>query len=329
MHNRNQTLFILDELRNSRLFSFAETFQSADPYVVLGIQPDASRREISRAYRRLALAVHPDKNLGETRQAHLLFVILLNAYERAIKQAQNNLRNDSAAPNLRRYINQVSFINLINVHEIEAEDLLVLDGYAFSALELSQKAERSLIDFYRNPYVSTGARSRDFSPEAQQMLNQHPLLSSFARQFAEHLSLQANHLHGKTIDEVIKMLTRFNLEGVAGSADARAEFLEHKATLAEEDQQHLDNYFIRLPHVEGGTHNMLFKDAFLGGQYSQCIVIAQMFLWQFVVDLRPGEIEHIPEAVWAQLQRAELRIQVKEPQVSQVEELGSVNAPRF
>ena len=37
-----------------------------DYYSVLGIGPEASAKEITRAYRKLARELHPDKNPGDT-----------------------------------------------------------------------------------------------------------------------------------------------------------------------------------------------------------------------------------------------------------------------
>ena len=51
-----------------------------DPYEVLGVPRTASQADIRRAYRRLALANHPDKNSGDA-AAEVRFVRINQAYE--------------------------------------------------------------------------------------------------------------------------------------------------------------------------------------------------------------------------------------------------------
>jgi len=55
---------------------------SSSFYVTLGVAPDASADDIRRAYKRLALQLHPDKNLGPAQQgASADFAHVNEAYE--------------------------------------------------------------------------------------------------------------------------------------------------------------------------------------------------------------------------------------------------------
>ena len=51
-----------------------------DYYKILGIKPDASIREIQRAYRKLALQWHPDKNPRNQQEAEEKFKLISEAY---------------------------------------------------------------------------------------------------------------------------------------------------------------------------------------------------------------------------------------------------------
>ena len=51
-----------------------------DYYKALGIQREASEEQIKRAYRKLALKYHPDKNSGDV-EAASRFAEIGNAYE--------------------------------------------------------------------------------------------------------------------------------------------------------------------------------------------------------------------------------------------------------
>lgn len=56
-------------------------------YRILGVNERSSRTEIKRAYRRLALRYHPDKNPGNERRASRIFTAVNRAYSVLIDQA--------------------------------------------------------------------------------------------------------------------------------------------------------------------------------------------------------------------------------------------------
>lgn len=51
-----------------------------DPHQILGVSKDASLRDIKKAYRKLAMEFHPDKNKGDA-VAQNKFILISKSYE--------------------------------------------------------------------------------------------------------------------------------------------------------------------------------------------------------------------------------------------------------
>lgn len=74
----------------------SDTFKTFDPYEILELNLDASEREIKKAYKKLALKYHPDRNQNNL-QAKAKFMMLTKAYEA--------LTDEAAKENFRKYGN--------------------------------------------------------------------------------------------------------------------------------------------------------------------------------------------------------------------------------
>jgi len=72
------------------------TFKTFDPFEILELPQDATDREIKKAYKKLALKYHPDRNQNNL-QAKAKFMLLTKAYE--------SLTDEVAKENFRKYGN--------------------------------------------------------------------------------------------------------------------------------------------------------------------------------------------------------------------------------
>lgn len=59
--------------------AYTPTASAEDPYKVLGVKRDADKKEIKRAFRKLAMKYHPDRNPSENAQEE--FIRIVAAYE--------------------------------------------------------------------------------------------------------------------------------------------------------------------------------------------------------------------------------------------------------
>jgi len=71
-------------------------------YDALGVKPDASELEIKKAYRKLAITTHPDKNPGDE-QAHEKFQAIGEAYQilsnKELRSQYDKFGKEKAMPN--------------------------------------------------------------------------------------------------------------------------------------------------------------------------------------------------------------------------------------
>lgn len=96
-----------------------------DPYIILGLPPGATGKQIKKAYRRLAMKFHPDRNQDDP-EAEKKFKQLQWAYERlrkhnlpqAVPPGDNQQRShfaDSADPFL-------NFFTAVRSHYLKKKD---------------------------------------------------------------------------------------------------------------------------------------------------------------------------------------------------------------
>ena len=57
------------------------SFIMSDPYRILGLSVSATLEDVNKAYRRLALRYHPDKNLGNPEEANKAMIRIHSARE--------------------------------------------------------------------------------------------------------------------------------------------------------------------------------------------------------------------------------------------------------
>ena len=83
-----------------------------DPFQILGVKSDATRKQIKKSYRRLAMQYHPDRNPGDS-EAEERFKQIQWAYE---KLTRHNREKTFSLEEIRRRQNDL--YSSVDVHPI-------------------------------------------------------------------------------------------------------------------------------------------------------------------------------------------------------------------
>ena len=83
-------------------FLLIGALSAADYYKVLGVKKNASKKELKKAYRKLALKYHPDKNLKNKAKATQKFEELSSAYEVLSDPAKRRIYDEQGPEGLKR-----------------------------------------------------------------------------------------------------------------------------------------------------------------------------------------------------------------------------------
>ena len=157
------------------------------------------------------------------------------------------------------YKNTFTFLYFTSVSDIDPNNLIVLDGYAFDVDELISYAETNLEKFYQNPHLTAVDQNKGFSDSAKAQLREHAVLKKYALQLDNTMQSQKAGILPETVTAIEVLLrefaeqeqqhrtSRFWIGSVEGTDKTLATFVAHKTSLTLEQQNTLDNYIIHAP----------------------------------------------------------------------------------
>jgi molecular chaperone DnaJ len=174
---------------------------SKNYYNILGISPTASSQEVKKAFRKLALQYHPDKNISGNRQAAAKFSEIQEAYHILAdprKRAEYNYSRYREMPNRS------------NRQPVTSPEELL-------ALSIQLAKETAAADPYRIDRDQLSFKIRDILSEQHILLLAAAKNEALNRQIAVQLILAAQLLPFSMLTEIIHDLKRLTENDLAGS----------------------------------------------------------------------------------------------------------------
>ena len=92
-------------------------------YEILGINKNSSEEEIKKAYKKMAMKWHPDRNPGNSKEAEEKFMEINNAYKILSNKNKQKYMKDDIFENFFKYINKNKSKKIIKEININLEDL--------------------------------------------------------------------------------------------------------------------------------------------------------------------------------------------------------------
>lgn len=171
------------------------------------------------------------------------------------------------------YINKATFLYADPIQKIKAENLFVLDKYAFDVEELASWVEIDKSRFYKNPHTNL-----DFSEAAKELLRKHPVL--------KELAPDKDKLQNKPVEQQPKIVApKVDNAQANAQANANARQPEHKEVVHEEKKHYLNTVtFMGTPVKDISPADLIVLD-----QYAFNVIE----LLQFATDR--GSFKYNPE----------------------------------